>query len=116
MYQADLTLTFTASHSLDTLRPEPHSHKWVVRVTLAIDDEALQEPGIIVNYFELKPLVQAMLPEGKHLNDAYPFAPTAENLAKAFYEQLKPQLPMLASVAVGEFEQFMCTYSEQAKP
>lgn len=108
MYQVTLTETFKASHSLDTLRPQPHEHEWIIKVVLSA--EALQEPGIVMNYFELKPLVSKLLPHGKHLNDEYPFAPTGENLAKHFYELLKPQLPQLTSVSVGEFESFMCTY------
>lgn len=108
MYTNTLTETFTATHALDVLRPVPHPHDWVVRVVLA--SETLMPPGIIVNYFELKPAVRKILPEGKHLNDEYPFAPTAENLAKHFYEVLKPQFPQLQQVAVGEFEEFMCSY------
>lgn len=108
MYHVVLTETFTATHSLETLRPQPHPHEWVVKVTLASD--TLQEPGIVFNYFELKPLVRRLLPHGKHLNAEYPFAPTAENLARHFYEQLKPQLPLLSEVAVGEFAEFMCAY------
>jgi len=108
MYTNTLTEYFTATHALEVLRPQPHPHDWVVRVVLASPE--LQPPGIIVNYFELKPAVKAILPHGKHLNDTYPFAPTAENLAKHFYDQLKPQFPQLQQVAVGEFEEFMCSY------
>lgn len=108
MYEVTLTETFTATHALDTLRPQPHAHEWIVRVTLHSD--VLSDPGIVINYFELKPLVYKTLPHGQNLNETYPFAPTAENLAKHFYEQLKPQLPQLYQVAVGEFEAFMCAY------
>ncbi len=109
MYQVTLTEKFNATHSLETLRPQSHSHEWIVRVTLSAD--YLEEPGIVMNYFELKPLVNNVLPHGKNLNEAFPFAPTGENLAKHFYDQLKPQLPKLSQVAVGEFEEFMCTYA-----
>jgi 6-pyruvoyltetrahydropterin/6-carboxytetrahydropterin synthase len=112
MYEVTLTETFKATHSLDTLRPQPHEHEWVVRVTLA--SPTLQEPGIVMNYFELKPLVYKLLPHGKNLNDVYDFAPTGENLARHFYETLKPQLPHLTHVSVGEFEEFMCTYRPDA--
>src|SRR5690349_8234436 len=106
MYHATLTETFTATHALDTIRTKPHEHAWIVRITLA--SETLDDSGIIVNYFELKPLVRKHLPEGQYLNDLYPFAPTAENLARHFYETLKPALPTLTQVSVGEFEAFMC--------
>ena len=114
MYQATLTETFTATHALAGVRPKPHSHRWVVRVTVSVPDDGLSEPGFVVNYYELKPLVRSLLPEGKHLNDEYPVVPTAENLAKVFYDRLKPVLPQLESVSVGEFEQFMCTYRPDA--
>lgn len=110
MYQATLTERFKATHSLDTLRPQPHEHEWVMKVTLA--SESLKEPGIIVNYFELKPMVYKLLPHGQHLNTVFDFPPTAENLARHFYQQLKPRLPQLITVSVGEFEEFMCSYSE----
>ena len=108
MYTITLTETFKATHYLDAIRPQPHEHDWVVTVTLA--SETLIEPGLVMNYFELKPAVRKTLPQGKCLNDEYPFAPTGENLAKHFYEILKPQLPQLVEVAVGEFPEFMCAY------
>ena len=108
-YQAVLKLTFNASHALDELRPEPHFHDWIIHVTL--EAEALEPPGIIVNYFDLVPLIKSFLPNGTHLNNTLPVAPTAENMAKYFYKQMKPALPALKSVAVGEFESFMCTYT-----
>jgi 6-pyruvoyltetrahydropterin/6-carboxytetrahydropterin synthase len=108
MYEAVLTETFRASHALEDLRPTPHWHEWVVKIT--IQSETLLQPGIIINYYELKPLLKSILPEGQDLNTSYVFAPTAENLARHFYETLKPQLASLYSVSVGEFEAFMCTY------
>ncbi len=108
MYQICLTERFTATHSLDTLRPQPHSHEWIVKVVLQA--EVLVEPGIIVNYFELKPAVRKLLPHQQHLNDVYDFAPTGENLARHFFDELKPVYPQLKSVSVGEFEEFICTY------
>lgn len=110
MYTVVLTKKFIATHSLDTLRPQPHEHEWIVKVTLAAP--VLQDPGIVMNYYELKPLVNKLLPHHQNLNEVYDFAPTGENLARYFYDCLKPQLSQLQSVSVGEFEEFMCTYSE----
>ncbi len=108
MYQVTLTERFKATHSLEELRPQPHEHEWVVRVVLA--SEELEPPGIVKNYFELKPLVYLMLPHNQNMNDVYDFAPTGENLARHYYDTLKPHLPQLVEVSVGEFEEFMCTY------
>ena len=108
MYTVTLKETFSAHHSLEKLRPEPHPHDWVIHITLA--SETLADPGIVVNYFVLQPVVHQALPHGKNLNDCFDFAPTAENLAKHFYDTLKSQFPQLVSVSVGEFEAFMCTY------
>jgi len=110
MYTVTLTERFEATHALDTLRPQPHSHEWVVRIVL--ESEILSPPGIVMNYFELKPIISKLLPHHKHLNTEYPFAPTGENLARHFYQILKPQLPQLHAVSVGEFEDFMCTFTE----
>lgn len=108
MYEACYQTTFVAQHAIDPLRPEVHEHEWVFRLT--VSSEQLVSPGITVDYYVLDRQVKACLPHGRLLNELYEFEPTAENLAREFYEQLKPQFPLLTSVSVGEFEAFMCTY------
>ena len=112
LYTATLEQRFKASHDLDDLFPIEHSHEWIFRLTLA--SNKLTAPGIIVDYFRLKQLVEATLPPaGTNLSTWEPLQsapPTAENLAQFFYQQLKPQLPQLTSVSVGEFPEFICTY------
>jgi 6-pyruvoyltetrahydropterin/6-carboxytetrahydropterin synthase len=109
MYQAVIEKRFKASHSVDILLPEKHSHEWVIRITL--ESESLVAPGVIVDFFELERVIEAVLPEeGTHLNDFAPVQPTAENLSKWFYEQLKPKISQVTAVAVGEFPEFMVIY------
>lgn len=108
MYKITLTERFKASHSLDTIRPQPHEHEWIIRVVLEAD--TLEPPGIVVNYFELKPFVYKLLPHGQDLNTVYDFAPTGENLAKHFFYQIRQRYPQVVEVSVGEFEEFMCTF------
>jgi 6-pyruvoyltetrahydropterin/6-carboxytetrahydropterin synthase len=113
-YTATLEYRFRVSHALETLFPVEHSHEWVFRLTL--ESDTLEDPGVIVDYFKLKALVKETLPpEGAHLNDwlisqGRQISPTAENLARFLYDRLKPSLPQLASVSVGEFPEFVCTY------
>lgn len=111
-YTLKLTERFKALHALAGIVDESHLHEWVIEIQ--IKAETLSPPGLAVNYFELKQILDDLLPtENADLNDLYPVAPTAENLSKYFYEVLEPKLPTdvtLQSVAVGEFPEFMCYY------
>ena len=110
MYTAIIEEHFKASHTVDDIFPVAHSHDWVIR--LCLKSETLIAPGVIVDYFELKILLEKSLPpSGEDIGKWSGVSPTAENLAKYFYEQLKPTLPKLSSVSVGEFPSFLCEYT-----
>ena len=52
-----------------------------------------------------------ILPDHALLNEVYPFNPSAENLARRFFEDLKPHFPVRA-VTVWESEDASATYTE----
>src|SRR4051794_12433245 len=90
--------SFEASHAL-TLVPEGHKcrrlhgHNYEVEVLCA--SEALDERGMVVDYFDLDP-VKRFLDETvdhRHLNDVVPGEPTAERLAQWLHDELRGVLP-----------------------
>ena len=110
MYCLTLTHQFTASHALPGSREDIHFHDWIIKITVC--RAQLNESGMVINYLDLLPLLQSVLPPlNACLNQLYPFLPTAEHLAEYFYTQLYPHVKGLHSVSVGEFEALMCTYT-----
>ena len=76
---------FSASHQLDGLPDDHqcarlHGHNYVVRLTL--EGEVIQ-PGFVVDYGALAPFKEWIDKhlDHRHLNDAFGFNPTAENMA-----------------------------------
>lgn len=123
MYSISKRFDFCASHQLEGL-PETHQcarlhgHNYQVFVTLAADE--LDEIGFIVDYGELDRLKVWLdtTVEHQHLNAVFNFNPTAENLAKYFYEVFKRWYPQVFMVKVKETEKteavYMDTPSEEA--
>ena len=73
----------------------PHGHNYRVLVTLA--GEELDEAGLLLDFKLLKTLLRPVVERLDHLmiNDIEPFTelnPSAENLARYFYQQTAQQL------------------------
>lgn len=98
MYELRVRTRFAAAHFLrDYSGPcaRLHGHTWKVEVALQGRD--LDHRGILVDFNDIKSSIKNIIKELDHqnLNDIEPFQaanPTAENLAKHIYEQLKPGL------------------------
>lgn len=86
-----------------------HGHTFRVEVVVEINE--LNPQGIGLDFAEIKKIVSAILPDHAHLNEIYPFNPSAENLARHFYTQLKSRLPVV-EVTVWESEDAAATYTE----
>ncbi|MGQ9678156.1 MAG: 6-carboxytetrahydropterin synthase QueD [bacterium] len=84
-----------------------HGHNYWVEVT--VGSNRLTPNGMVVDFIELRSAVDAILPDHQLLNDVYDFQPTAENLARHFYEELKRKYPV-ARVVVWESEDCCATY------
>lgn len=96
---------FSAAHQL-TRHPgacrRMHGHNYQLEVGVAGGIDA--DTGMVMDFFELEQLVhQRILSQLDHvcLNEVIAY-PTAENIARWCWQQLKPALPGLAEIAVYE--------------
>ena len=98
MFEVTVEESFAAGHALRGYRGKcenPHGHNYKVRVTLA--GEKLDEIGLLYDFKDLKAVMSDIIERLDHqyLNDLEPFQkvnPSAENLAKYFYEQANVQM------------------------
>ena len=117
MYSIKKQFTFSASHQLNDLPAvhqcaRLHGHNYIVEVELK--SETLNDVGFVRDYGELsavKKLIHETL-DHRHLNDIFDFNPTAENMAKWFYDYIEILFPEIESVAVSETSK---TWSKYAK-
>jgi 6-pyruvoyltetrahydropterin/6-carboxytetrahydropterin synthase len=103
---------FSAAHFLKGYKgkcEKVHGHTFEVEAALRVED--LDAVGIGVDFSEIKKALAAVLPDHTLLNEAYPFNPSAENLARHLYGELKKRYPVRA-VTVWESEDASATYSE----
>jgi len=107
MYKISKQFSFSASHILEGLPQEHpcsrlHGHNYVVIVHLKSGQ--LNEVGFIKDYRDLDTVKQYIDEEldHRHLNDIFPFNPTAENMAKFLYDTFKKNIPELYAVEVSE--------------
>ncbi len=123
MFEIAVEESFAAGHRLRGYGgkcEKPHGHNYRVRVTL--EGEQLDATGLLYDFVELKrrlsELIEAI--DHKFLNDLVPFDqvnPSAENLAKYFYDELSKQLAAtpghgvrLKEVTVFETDTTTATY------
>jgi 6-pyruvoyltetrahydropterin/6-carboxytetrahydropterin synthase len=104
--------SFSAAHYLENYRGKcenMHGHTFVVEA--AFSTVTLNEAGISIDFTELKQVLRELLPDHKLLNEVYDFIPSAENLARHFYLELKRRYPV-RSVLVWESEHAGARYAE----
>lgn len=105
MFEVTVEESFAAGHALRGYRGKcenVHGHNYKLRVTLA--GEQLDSVGLLYDFVELKRGISAAIKAIDHrfLNDLPPFDrlnPSAENLARYFYELLTQQLGASANGA-----------------
>ena len=103
---------FQAAHFLREYKgkcEKIHGHTFQVEV--AIDVRELDPVGLGIDFTLIKAKLAAVLPDHSLLNEAYDFNPSAENLARRLYEDLKVHFPV-KEVTVWESEDASATYSE----
>ena len=86
-----------------------HGHSFQVEVRVRITE--LDKTGIGIDFTTIKAALTEILPDHTLLNEVYEFNPTAENLARRFYAELKSRMPV-QSVTVWESQDASATYSE----
>jgi 6-pyruvoyltetrahydropterin/6-carboxytetrahydropterin synthase len=123
MFQVSVEETFSAGHALRGYRGKcenPHGHNYKVRIVL--EGVGLDSVGLLYDFSRLKHVLRGIIEGVDHrfLNDQAPFDqvnPSAENLAKYFYDQLLPQMDgaparaRIASVTLWETDTTSATYS-----
>jgi 6-pyruvoyltetrahydropterin/6-carboxytetrahydropterin synthase len=103
---------FSAAHYLREYKgkcEKVHGHTFQVEVEVEVRE--LDAAGLGIDFAEIKRLLAEVLPDHALLNDVFPFNPSAENLARHFYDVLRPRLPVSA-VTVWESEDAAATYAE----
>jgi 6-pyruvoyltetrahydropterin/6-carboxytetrahydropterin synthase len=94
MFEVSVEETFAAGHALRGYRGKcenVHGHNYRVRVT--VQGQQLDSAGLLVDFVELKRTLRAIVERLDHtfLNDVPPFDklnPSAENMARYFYEEM----------------------------
>lgn len=120
MYKISKQFAFSASHILEGLPADHpcsrlHGHNYVIIVHLKA--EKLNEVGFVKDYRELdavKKYIDDKL-DHRHLNDIFPFNPTAENIARYLYDAFKEEIPELYAVEVSETPKTTALYEADSK-
>ena len=94
MFEVSVEETFSAGHALRGYRGKcenVHGHNY--RVQVSIEGPQLDGIGLLVDFTHVKHVLRGIIAEIDHqfLNDLEPFKavnPSAENMAKYFYEQM----------------------------
>ena len=103
---------FQAAHFLKDYKgkcEKVHGHTFQVEVRIRV--EALDATGIGIDFTEIKARLAAVLPDHAFLNEVLPFNPSAENLARHIYGEMRVHYPVTA-VTVWESEEASATYRE----
>ena len=98
MYEVTVEAGFSSGHYLRNYQGKcenPHGHNYKVRVTLA--GRELDSTGLLLDFKLLKHVLRPVIDRIDHqmLNDIEPFIelnPSAENIARFFYDQTNQQL------------------------
>ena len=93
MYEVTVEDTFSSGHFLRNYKgkcEKPHGHNYRVRVTL--EGAELDHAGLLLDFKDLKYAIKDVVARLDHqmINEVAPFNevnPSAENLAKYFYEE-----------------------------
>ena len=125
MFEVSVEETFSAGHALRGYRGKcenVHGHNYRVRVTL--EGPQLDGIGLLVDFTELKRVIREIMGRLDHqfINDLEPFKsvnPSAENLAKYFYDESNTRLQRVTEgrvrvkdVTVFETDTTTAKYSE----
>lgn len=122
MFEVSVEETFAAGHALRGYKGKcenVHGHNYRVRVTL--EGASLDQAGLLCDFVRLKDVIRGVIQslDHKFLNEQPPFDrinPSAENIAKYFYDRASEQVGQaangarLASVTVWESDSTSATY------
>jgi 6-pyruvoyltetrahydropterin/6-carboxytetrahydropterin synthase len=106
MFEVTVEQTFAAGHALRHYKGKcenVHGHNYRVQVTAEGDE--LNSIGLLVDFVELKRVVRQIVDRLDHqfINDLEPFTvinPSAENMAKYFYDEIVSGINLSEEIAV----------------
>lgn len=125
MFEVAVEETFAAGHYLRNYKGKcetPHGHNYKVRITL--NGTSLDRADLLLDFREVKQAIKGTIERLDHqmINDLEPFKtinPSAENLAKYFYDEAKASLASLhqgrvqiKNVTIWETDSTTATYFE----
>jgi len=125
MFEVTVEDSFAAGHYLRNYKGKcenPHGHNYKIRVTLA--GKELDKAGLLLDFKDLRDVMKHVIERLDHkmINELEPFTvlnPSAENLAKYFYDETNGRLRSTTSgrvwvktVTVFETDTTTATYSE----
>ena len=98
MFEVTVEQTFAAGHALREYKGKcenVHGHNYKVQIT--VEGEQLNRIGLLVDFVELKRVVREVVDRLDHqfINDLEPFTvinPSAENMAKYFYDEVSKKM------------------------
>jgi 6-pyruvoyltetrahydropterin/6-carboxytetrahydropterin synthase len=125
MFEVTVEDSFAAGHYLRNYKGKcenPHGHNYKIRVTLA--GAELDKAGLLLDFKDLREVMKHVIERLDHqmINDVEPFTvinPSAENLAKYFYDESNTRLRSVTNgrvqvkdVTVFETDTTTAKYSE----
>jgi 6-pyruvoyltetrahydropterin/6-carboxytetrahydropterin synthase len=125
MYEVTVEDTFAAGHYLRNYKGKcenPHGHNYRVRITLA--GKELDKAGLLLDFKDLREVMKHVIDRLDHqmINDLEPFTtlnPSAENLARYFYDETNGKLShetngrvRVKDVTIWETDETTATYFE----
>ena len=125
MFEVTVEDTFAAGHYLRNYKGKcenPHGHNYRVRVTLAGHD--LDKAGLLLDFKDLREVMKPVIDRLDHqmINALEPFTtinPSAENLAKYFYDETNSRMKShthgrvsIKTVTIFETDETTATYFE----
>ena len=122
MFDLSVEAQFSSAHQLRGYKGKCealHGHNWRVQVTISSDK--LDDIGMVLDFHELKQIVNEAIAALDHsyLNDIFPFTeinPSSENIAKWIHESIRKKIQKnncnISAVTVWENETSSATYYE----
>ena len=125
MFEVTVEESLAAGHYLRNYKGKcenPHGHNYKVQVTLS--GQQLDKAGLLLDFKDLREVMKNVIERLDHqmINDVEPFKelnPSAENLAKYFYDEANRKLGRMSqgrvrvkNVTVFETDTTTATYSE----
>jgi 6-pyruvoyltetrahydropterin/6-carboxytetrahydropterin synthase len=125
MFEVTVEDSFAAGHYLRNYKGKcenPHGHNYKVRITLA--GQELDRAGLLLDFKDLREVMRDVIDRLDHqmMNDLEPFTtvnPSAENLAKYFYDETNSKLRRATNgrvrvkdVTIWETDETTATYFE----